>query len=571
MRKKVIITAFALLGFFVAISSCVNNIYAQDAPSNTEAQMGGIDNYDVSQTNIVYNFNELPLYSIYGQIQYQYARFTPYPYGNLQVYNQVNPYSYYPNFIVNPYPIFGFGGIDVQFFQPVRNLTFSTIGVDGGYYKVDIYQNGSFTQQITVNAYCGLYINCFTNLSGYQNLTRITINSINDPAGLGFDDFSFTLGGTPTPTPTPTPQNHAPIGYLDSVQDNGIADGWTLDSDNQDVSNPVHFYIDGLNSANFVGAIVASIPRPDVNQITGYRGNHGFQFSIPSRFMDGVNHTIYAYGIDLTSGQPATLLTGSPKTFNIKPPVQSVVFEPITNETINNELTNSEIDRSIYGYPSQRIFAEKKFPEDTVNHKRVRVKATVGKPNVAVYFQNYDVDDPSDDDIIDDNGSAGNDNREGRIIGQPYPPSAAGTLSDGSTVCPPSNGMLCRLTDSNGVATITFSVTKQPGDNFRVAASTDPAYLSGVTVNGTGLKDSANISLPTMKAQQTDMLMVWRKVHLEVDSMGPVAFNIVNGRIQSKSIVGQDPIWIYLSNTIGNLDVGRFRATCSQNEDIPTC
>jgi hypothetical protein len=290
--------------------------------------------------------------------------------------------------------------------------------------------------------------------------------------------------------------------------------------------------------------MVANVPRPDVNQVTGYRGNHGFEFSIPERFRDGSPHTIYAYGLDLTTGQPPTLLTDSPKTFTLHSVVQSVAFEQITNETINGEPTNSEIDRPVYGPPSQRIFPDKKSPEDTVNHKRVRVKAVVGKPNINVYFRNFDVDDPSSDNTIDDTGSNGNDNREGRIIGQPYPQTAAGILS--GMPCPNASNCVMSSTNANGEAIVYFTVTKQPGDNFRIAASTDETYLRGVDVAGTGLADSANVSLNnTGKAKQTELLTVWRKLHMEIDSMGEVAENFETGYFVGKGMyIGPEEKWI---------------------------
>ncbi len=218
--------------------------------------------------------------------------------------------------------------------------------------------------------------------------------------------------------------------------------------------------------------------------------------------------------------------------------VQSVVFEPVNNEVINingnGVLTNSSIDRPSYGDSSQRIFPERITPSDTINRKTVRVKAIVGKPGVTVYFKNFDVDDPSADSAIDENGSLGCDNRDGRTIGQPCPPAAAGVLSASSAT-----------TNPNGEAIVYFTVTKQPGDNFVVAASTDPTYIGGVGVNGTGLKDSSNVSLPTGQAKRTELLTVWRKVHIEVDSMGQVSNNFLTGVFMGKTTtIGTTPTWI---------------------------
>lgn len=362
-------------------------------------------------------------------------------------------------------------------------------------------------------------------------------------------------GGDPPTLLTGSPKTfkfNTPIGYFDSVSTDGDATGWSLDPDVPRQSNTVHFYIGGpAGAVPIAGIVTADIERPDVNKVTNYPGNHGFSFSIPAQYRDGNPHTIYAYGIDLT-GDLNKPLGGNPKTFNINPSVQSVVFGSITNETINNELTNSELDRPAYGFPSQRIFPDRKFPTDEVNHKRVRVKAVVGKPNVTVYFKNYDVDDPSNDSIIDDNGIAGDDNHMGRTIGGVYPFFARGLLSSASA-----------QTNANGEAIVYFTVASNAGDNFRVAASTNEQYLNGVVVDGTALKDSAGVSLfAAPEAKQTELLTVWRKVHLEVDSMAQVAGNVANGRFETGTSidVGQELRWINLcEGNIGCLAEGQYR------------
>jgi hypothetical protein len=273
---------------------------------------------------------------------------------------------------------------------------------------------------------------------------------------------------------------------------------------------------------------------------------------------------LYAYGQDITAGKPDTLLTGSPKTFTLSPNVQNLTFEPITNEVINGGITNSEID-IIPGTEGQRIFPDAKQPDENISRKRVRVKAAIS-PIIAgtkVYFRNFDVDDPSSDSSIDDNGSDGNDNRDGRIIGQPYPATAAGTIS---ASCTGTQGLPCAVTDSNGIATVDFTVTKQPGDNFVVSASTDESYLKGVAINGTGLKDSANKSLPTVQANRTKLLTVWRKLHMEIDSMGEVQGNFITGFLRTKGeSVSRNSKFIDFHPSIGLVDEGSYRETLAND------
>lgn len=232
--------------------------------------------------------------------------------------------------------------------------------------------------------------------------------------------------------------------------------------------------------------------------------------------------------------------------------IQTPTVASVTYETINSAVTNDN-PQSLGG--GRRIFPDRQSPDDQTNRRIVRVRAQLansgGTPaftsGVPVYFRNFDVDDPSSEPMIDDNGDLGNDNRDGRFVGSPYPPSAAGTLSN-----------TFGTTDANGVATVDFTVTRQPGDNFVIAASTDENYLAGVSVNGIGLRDSSNQQLPTIRAQRTDLLTVWIKVHLEVDSMGPVGNNLAAGRTD-RGTIGVTPVWLDVRPNTGNLEIGRFQ------------
>lgn len=331
----------------------------------------------------------------------------------------------------------------------------------------------------------------------------------------------------------------SPIGTLENVSTtDAAAVGWSADPDSPTASNFVDCYIDGT----LAGRVAANLPGAGAPN-PPYTGNHRFSFTIPDQYRNNANHQISCYGIDQIGGDQNALLAGSPKTFNLPPKVQSVVFEPVSNQVINGVLTNSVIDYPSFGSSSQRIFPDKLTPNDIVSRKSVRVKAVLSQPiaNVTVYFKNFDVDDPSIDPIIDDTGVNGNDNREGRVIGQSYPPSAAGVLTATSAT-----------TNSNGEAIVYFTVTKQPGDNFVVAASTNQTYLNGVAINGTGLKDSTNNPLPTTQAKRTELLTSWRRVHIEVDSMGAVAKNYVTGFVRGKgTYVGSAPVWIEIYPATG--------------------
>ncbi|MFJ5695034.1 hypothetical protein ACIP9X_14435 [Arthrobacter sp. NPDC093125] len=158
----------------------------------------------------------------------------------------------------------------------------------------------------------------------------------------------------------------------------------------------------------------------------------------------------------------------------------------------------------------KKIFADKDNPTSP-SGREVQVEATAS-PGDTVYFKAFDVDDPSSDAApIDANGALGDDNR-----GTPK----AGTLSGGSAVA-----------DSTGHALVTLQLPAHPGDNVRVAAACSLEYLNGLRVSGTSIVDSTGTALPTDGAKVTEMLTVWRRVHIERDDMTAVTGNQTFGTI----------------------------------------
>jgi hypothetical protein len=122
--------------------------------------------------------------------------------------------------------------------------------------------------------------------------------------------------------------------------------GWAVDPQTPAgcaQSIDVYMYVDGPRGSGGTqvgSAIHADIPRPDVNAYSGFLGDHGFVFEIPSNYFDGRSHSWCAYGLS-ESGQ-YSLLTGSPTTvalvnvslptatFVTSDPVTTVVIEPVT-------------------------------------------------------------------------------------------------------------------------------------------------------------------------------------------------------------------------------------------------
>jgi hypothetical protein len=95
----------------------------------------------------------------------------------------------------------------------------------------------------------------------------------------------------------------AVAGRVDEVRADGVARGWAFHSAQPQTSIQVHFYVDGPSDAGtFAGIATARESRPDVNTFFSITGSHGFEFRIPDIFRDGATHTLFAYGINPTSG-----------------------------------------------------------------------------------------------------------------------------------------------------------------------------------------------------------------------------------------------------------------------------
>lgn len=196
--------------------------------------------------------------------------------------------------------------------------------------------------------------------------------------------------------------------------------------------------------------------------------------------------------------------------------IVAAVIVPTVREvtSVTWEAINSPLDDNPNAGGGKRMYPDMQFKNDGTNRRLVRVRAqtTMGQGQ-KVFFQSFDVDEPGTDQAPVDrnNSAAGNDNR-----GTPNLGTLNSTQAD---------------TDSNGVATVEFTTTMNPGDNFMVAAGTDSNYLSGVFATGPGLKDSSGNTLPTNNAKVTPMLTVWRRLHVEVDSMGSVGLNRITGSV----------------------------------------
>lgn len=206
-----------------------------------------------------------------------------------------------------------------------------------------------------------------------------------------------------------------------------------------------------------------------------------------------------------------------------QPEISKLEFQvnggPIDDHPAINNLNSSNAGK--------RIYADKSNPNSPVEANKVRINVTVtpATSGVTIHFKNFDLDDPSTDlTLVDIDGSDPNDNK-GLVNGN-----RAGQLSATTAT-----------TNSAGVAYVDLTVSKNPGDNYKVVVGKTAASVSGLTVSGINVqKGGSNIPIykasspppptsPTNPAMSTELLTVWRRLHIEVDSMGVVSENKVEG------------------------------------------
>ncbi|MEO8573227.1 MAG: hypothetical protein ABI481_04600 [Pyrinomonadaceae bacterium] len=212
--------------------------------------------------------------------------------------------------------------------------------------------------------------------------------------------------------------------------------------------------------------------------------------------------------------------------------VESVKLEKFVSDNVDLT-TNPNTGGGLRMYPDRKLPGES--TTDALNRKRIKVKAKLSfyVANTKIYFRNFDIDDPSANMApIDDDAGINIDNPDNRgdVAG-----SKAGELNSPASPAPQCivvSGLLECPTDVSGIALADFTVTMNPGDNFVIAASTNKDYLLGLAQAGTDLKNPYSVTVPVPPNQATnaslglasrsEMLTVWRKVHLEVDTMGNV-------------------------------------------------
>ena len=89
---------------------------------------------------------------------------------------------------------------------------------------------------------------------------------------------------------------NSPFGSIDSITCDKIT-GWIVDLDDLNDVVIFHVFIDGvLQSPGYVNKL-----RNDINTLYSITGNHGFEWDIPIDFIDGKEHTISIYALNVPS------------------------------------------------------------------------------------------------------------------------------------------------------------------------------------------------------------------------------------------------------------------------------
>jgi hypothetical protein len=163
----------------------------------------------------------------------------------------------------------------------------------------------------------------------------------------------------------------------------------------------------------------------------------------------------------------------------------------------------------------------------------VVVKVSQGLPHAKVWLRSFDVDDSTFEDfdtnlgidpaVIDPNGASGGDNRTDSPENLAVPSYGRFTRPGGRSF-----GRFSGSFDSAGQLRTQFNVGISPGNNYRVAASMKSSALDELFVGvGEGSPDkmvtSNSSEKPDFSGAISPLLTIWRRLWLEIDSMGSEA------------------------------------------------
>jgi hypothetical protein len=200
----------------------------------------------------------------------------------------------------------------------------------------------------------------------------------------------------------------------------------------------------------------------------------------------------------------------------------------------------------------KRYFSDGDGPTATFHRTRINVKVRMaGAAGKSVKLKAFDVDDqtptewdasPAVIDTNDTNGPAGNDNN---LIGEEIP-GLSGKFT--TTVA----DTITTTLDSNGEAVVEFITTRKPGANYRIAAVLNDSASQVDALQVTNATAPRYIApgarpVPGFAGVVSSTLTVWRRLHIEIDSMEKVPVISPNPELNSvsgvvNSYIENDPV-----------------------------
>ncbi len=183
----------------------------------------------------------------------------------------------------------------------------------------------------------------------------------------------------------------------------------------------------------------------------------------------------------------------------------------------------------------QRYFVDGASAAAQAFRIRINVKVRMaGAAGRTVELKAFDVDDPTPsnwdpDNVVDTNVLAGDDNRSGGVY-----PGDNGSIHEGTF----SSAFLKTTTvtlDANGEATAEFILSQKPGNNYRVAGvlNESASQIDGLQItNASAPRYVAPNSkpVPGFAGVISPTLTIWRKLHVELDSMNAISTNPENAQ-----------------------------------------
>jgi len=176
------------------------SLSVSDNNGNSSSSQGFVS-VDAVSVPVKIDFNELP--NNYFGLGDQYLKKYGVKFYSSSLFNQVHTWQNCgpcsttspPNFI-STLPDAS-GVMNVEFTQPVSNLTFYMIGVDAFFNQfatLDVYRNGNNTTPAgTFPIFGNGTYTVGITLGTLDNISKIVIRGITDVNGVGFDDFSFNV------------------------------------------------------------------------------------------------------------------------------------------------------------------------------------------------------------------------------------------------------------------------------------------------------------------------------------------------------------------------------------------